>query len=273
MKLAVCVQTDEVPVPVPVALLAGSFAERVQKATAMGFEGLELMTTDPASLDPKAIRAQVEEARLEIAAIGSGAIAFATGLTLLHADPDRAAQAQALLRDLIGFAAAVGAPLVTIGSFRGRVASAGAGGRERLVAILQEAAAYAESRVIQLALEPMNHYDTDVIINAEEGLAFVEEVSQPALGILLDTHHINIEESSWTEPFRRVMAAGRLWHVHLRDNNRLHPGGGLIDFGAIVTTLREIGYTGYVSAELLAKPDPDTAAQRTLTYMRPLLKV
>lgn len=107
--------------------------------------------------------------------------------------------------------------------------------------------------------------------SAEEGLAFLDEVGHPALGLVLDTYHVNIEERSWTEPFRRVMAAGRLLHVHLGDNNRLPPGRGLIDFLAIVAVLREIGYNGYLLAELLAKPDPDTAAQQTLTYMRSLL--
>jgi sugar phosphate isomerase/epimerase len=46
----------------------------------------------------------------------------------------------------------------------------------------------------------------------------------------------------------------------------------LIDFPAIIETLRRVGYRGYLTAELLAKPDPDTAAQQTLTYMRSLLE-
>ena len=121
-------------------------------------------------------------------------------------------------------------------------------------------------------IEPLNRYETDVIMNADEGLDFINEVDHPALGLLLDTYHVNIEETSWTEPFRRVKAAGRLWHVHLGDNNRLPPGCGLIDFQAITKTLQEIGYTGFLSAELLAKPDPDTAARQTLTYMQSLLE-
>ncbi|MGW8250065.1 MAG: sugar phosphate isomerase/epimerase family protein, partial [Anaerolineales bacterium] len=92
------------------------------------------------------------------------------------------------------------------------------------------------------------------------------------LGLLLDTYHVNIEESSYSEPFRHTIQAGRLFHVHLGDNNRLPPGQGLIDFEAIVKTLYECGYSGYLSAELLAKPDPDTAARETLTYMRGLLE-
>jgi sugar phosphate isomerase/epimerase len=199
-------------------------------------------------------------------------VVLAAGLTLLHADPEKARQAEARACHLVNFAAAVGAPLVTIGSFRGRLASVGAGGREQLVAVLRDIAAYAQVCSVRLALEPLNRYEADIVANADEGLAFVGEVGHPALGLLLDTYHVNIEETSWTEPFRRLMAAGRLWHVHLGDNNRWPPGCGLIDFPAIVTALREIGYSGYLSAELLARPDPDTAAQQTLTYMRSLLE-
>ena len=47
---------------------------------------------------------------------------------------------------------------------------------------------------------------------------------------------------------------------------------GMIDFPAIVDTLRQAGYHGYLSAELLPQPDPDTAARQTLDYMLPLIR-
>jgi sugar phosphate isomerase/epimerase len=254
-----------------VALITGPFEEKLLKAAEWGADGVELMVVDPGTLDVDALQTDLQENGLEVAAVASGALPFATGLTLLHTDPEKAGQARLRLRELVDFAAGVGAPLVTVGSFRGRLASVGAQGRDQLVAILREGAVYAAARNVGLALEPLNRYESDVVNNAEEGLAFGAEVGHPALGLLLDTYHVNIEERSWTEPFRRVMAAGRLFHVHLGDNNRLPPGRGLIDFPAIVATLREIEYKGYLSAELLAKPDPDTAARQTVTYMRSLL--
>jgi sugar phosphate isomerase/epimerase len=271
VKLALCIQTPEVEPRVPVALLSGPFGEKLAKAARFGADGVELMTTDPSSLDAARLRADLQQHGLAAAAIASGAMAFALGLTLLHADPDRAALAQARLKDMIDLAAAVKAPVVTVGSFRGRLASSGPGARERLVAILHEAGAYAERRGVRLALEALNRYEADVIHTADEGLALVREVGSDAVGLLLDTYHVNIEERSWTEPFRQAMAAGRLWHVHLGDNNRQYPGRGLIDFGAIVRTLCAGGYGGYLSAELLPLPDADAAAQGTLATMRALL--
>jgi len=269
VKLSLAVQTPEVQF-IPVALLSGAFEEKLAKAAALGADGVELMPADPAALDAATIRASLEQNNLGAAAIGSGGVKFVTGLSLLHPDPKKADQARARLDDLIDLAAAVGAPLVTVGSFRGLLAPVGSGGRERLVSILQQAGAYAQPRGVRLAIEPLNRYEADLINNADEGLAFLEAVGHPAVGLLLDTYHVNIEESSWTNPFRRVMAAGKLWHVHLGDNNRLAPGQGLIDFAAIVTTLHQIGYTDWLSAELLAFPDGDTAAEQTLSHMRSL---
>jgi len=272
MKLSLAIQTPDVGAAMPVALLTGSFEEKLAKAARMGADGVELMPADPAGLDAPTLGAALKRHGLAAAAIGSGGVKLSTGLTLLHADPDRARLAQARLGDLIEFAADVGAPLVTVGSFRGWLGPVGPAGREQLAAVLRRAGDRAAARGVRLALEPLNRYEADLVNTADEGLAFVEQVGHPAVGLLLDTYHVNIEETSWTEPFQRVMAAGKLWHVHLGDNNRLPPGRGLIDFAVIVATLREIGYVGWLSAELLGRPDPDTAAQQTLTTMRSLLE-
>jgi sugar phosphate isomerase/epimerase len=144
-----------------------------------------------------------------------------------------------------------------------------AGARSQLVAVLRQGAELAESRGVRLAVEPLNRYESDVVSNTRDGLALIGEVNHPALGLLLDTYHMNIEEPDIGDSIR---AAGtRLWHVHLGDSNRLPPGGGHFDFGLAVDTLRQISYTGYLSAELFAQPDPDTAARLTAQAMRRLV--
>ena len=272
MKLSVCVQTDEVEKQVPVALFTGTLAERAAKASACGADGVELMTVEPRKLNAAGVRATLSRCGLEAAAVGSGAIAFATGLTLLHGDPSAAARAQLLLDDLIDFAAGVGAPLVTIGSFRGRIAPAGDFAQERLADVLLRAAKRAARTGVRLALEAANRYESDFINNAAEGISFIRRLGNPSLGLLLDTFHMNIEESSWATPLCSAAEAGLLWHVHVGDNNRLPPGRGLIDFPFIVRTLAGAGYTGYLSAELLARPDGDTAGREALANLRLLLE-
>ncbi len=82
------------------------------------------------------------------------------------------------------------------------------------------------------------------------------------LGLLLDTYHMNIEEPSIETSIR---AAGpRIYHFHVADSNRWPPGGGHLDFAAILRALAATGYGGFVSGEFLPAPDAATAAQRGL---------
>lgn len=270
MKLAVTLTTPEVVHPVPVALFTGTFAERLGKAASCGYKGVELMVREPAELDAGAIAGAIREAGLEAAAIGTGAQFLVDRLTLVSANAEIERRAFERFCALADFASAVGAPLVTIGSFRGRLREAGEGARERLVRRLRECAEYAGGRGLRVALEPLNRYEADFVNTAEQGMALVEEVGQPAFGLLLDTFHVNIEEAS----LRRAVytAAPRLWHVHLGDSNRRPPGKGHFPFGRFLRALSEAGYQGYLSAELLALPDPDTAGEQTARAMRRLLR-
>ena len=268
MLLSLAIQTPEVPLPVPVALLSGRLEEKLAKASAMGYDGVELITTDPSSIETRAMRSSLQANGLRLSAIASGGLAFAAKLTLLHPDPAAAAVARRRLEQMIDLAADLGAPVVTIGSFRGRAVNGLERSKQELAHILQSAGERAEGCGVRLAVEPLNRYEADLFHTAAEVLEFLAEIGSPAVGVLLDTYHLNIEECSWTEPYRQVMAAGKLFYVHLGDNNRLPPGQGLIDFRAILRTLREIGYDGWLSAELFPKPDPDTAARQTADAMR-----
>jgi sugar phosphate isomerase/epimerase len=267
MKLSIVIQTPEVKPLLPVALVSGSIEEKLAKAARWGADGIEFMSVNPTELDWPEIKDMLRKNGLEASAIASGGIGFALGVTLLNADPHIMALAKSRLFDMIEMAEALEAPLVTIGSFRGRLNQYLADGRAKLAEILQEAGQFAQPKGVRLALEPLNRFESDFIVNTEQGLKYIRQIDHPVVGLLLDTFHVNIEESSWTEPFRRVMAEGKLFHVHIGDNNRLPPGRGLIDFSAIVGTLSELGYTGYLSAELLPQPDPDTAARQTLEYL------
>ena len=272
MKLALATPTPEVTAPVPVALLSGTFVERMQKAARLGYDGVELLVVCPDDLSADEIRTQVSDAGLEVAAIGTGAIYLVDKATLLASDPEVSHRAADRLEALIGFAAVVGAPIVTIGSFRGRLAWAGGSeARGKLIKTLRECAEKAMEQGVRLVLEPVNRYEGDIVHTADEALTFIQEVDHSHLGLLLDTYHVNIEEASLTKPFRRALAAGRLWHVHLGDSNRLPPGQGHMDFPGIVATLGESGYQGYLSAELLPRPNPDAAAEATIRHMRQLV--
>jgi sugar phosphate isomerase/epimerase len=74
---------------------------------------------------------------------------------------------------------------------------------------------------------------------------------------------MNIEEGDIAASLRS--AGSRVGHVHFADTNRRAVGLGHLDVGPIAEALREIGYAGYVSAEVLPLPDAATAARQTMT--------
>lgn len=272
MKIGISVQTPEVEPILPLALLTGSFEAKCQKAAEYGANGLELITVDPIRLNAKEISDTLARYNLIPCAISSGAIASTLGFTLMNDDDALAQKAQHKLKELLDFAAAVGAPLVTVGSFRGRSFGESKKVQTGFVKLLHKAGQYAEDKKVRIAIEPLNRYECNFINNTLEGLDLLKVIAHPSIGLLIDTFHANIEESSRTQAFIEAQSAQKLFHVHIADNNRMAPGLGLIDFGQIVRTLNEIGYKGFISAELLPKPTPDKAARLTIEHILHYLK-
>ena len=72
-----------------------------------------------------------------------------------------------------------------------------------------------------------------------------------------------------------AIRAGGKWigHIHFVDSNRRPAGFGHLNYAPIVSALKEIGYSGYLSAEALAWPDSMAAAEQTIREYRQLLGI
>lgn len=81
-----------------------------------------------------------------------------------------------------------------------------------------------------------------------------------------DIFHMNVEDVSITGELVRF--ADLISYIHFADSNRLAPGWGHLDFGSIVKALNDVNYNGWVSVEILPKPDPDSAAKKSIEYLR-----
>ncbi|MCH8023226.1 MAG: TIM barrel protein, partial [Candidatus Marinimicrobia bacterium] len=119
---------------------------------------------------------------------------------------------------------------------------------------------------VKFALEPINRYETDLINTVVAGLSLVDKVGLDNFGLLLDTFHMNIEEKDIAASIKD--AGDRMFHLHIADSNRWYPGGGHTDFAAIVEALDRIDYKAFISAEIMPLPDSDTAAAKTIEFMR-----
>ena len=67
---------------------------------------------------------------------------------------------------------------------------------ERSISAVKEIMQVAEDKGITFAVEVVNRYESSLVNTAEEAVKYVDEVGSPNCKILLDTYHMNIEESS-----------------------------------------------------------------------------
>lgn len=247
----------------------GDFAANVAKIAGYGYEGVEIAIRDPQLVNPNELAAVINQHHLMVPAIGTGQAWGEERLSFTSADPAVRRAAIERIKSHIPLAARFGA-VVILGLIRG-ITPAGQTHEQSmayLVEALQECSAAAAPYGVRYALEPLNRYETDLIHTVADGLDLIERVGAGNFGLLLDTFHMNIEEPSIEESIRRC--GPRIFHFHVADSNRWHPGAGHLDFGRILTTLFETGYTGFVSGEFMPKPDADTGAQRAIAYLQNL---
>jgi len=248
--------------------MRGSWREALRTAADLGYDGVELAVRDPSQVDAEAVLRTVRDAGLAVPAIGTGQAYLKDGLSLSHPDEGIRARAIERMETHIRMAAVFGAAVI-VGLLRGRITGDRAATEARLSGALRRILPLAEREKIPVLFEPVNRYETDFLVTMDEALDLINRLASPALGILADTFHMNIEEASIEGSLRR--ARPRLRHVHVADSNRQAPGWGHLDFPALVRVLREFGYTGYLSAEILPRPDPVSAARQTIAHLRPLL--
>lgn len=266
MRLSIVVSVQ--PAVFSAVAYKGRLAETLADIRRLDYEGAELAVRDPGTVDLEALRNELSLLGLEVPAIGTGQAYGEEGLSLTHPDAEVRRRAVERLTAHMHFACALHA-LVIVGLIRGR--SSKEVSETQACAWLADGLrqCIAAQPSVRVAIEPINRYETDLLNSVEAGLRFLDTLAADKAGLLLDTFHMNIEEAS---PLRSIEAAGtRLFHVHAADSNRRHPGAGHIDFARIIDALERAGYEGYVSAEILPYPDPDTAAGNTIRHLRQFL--
>jgi sugar phosphate isomerase/epimerase len=267
MRLSLVVSVEETSFDA--VAVRGGWEAAVAHLARLGFDGVELAIRDPAAVDLGRVEAVVREAGLVVPALATGQAYLADGLCLSSPDPQMRRRAAERLVAHVQAAARLGS-LVIVGLIRGRTDGGAEATSRRFLEGLKPVLDAAAACGVRLVIEPINRYETDFLVTVAETLAVIEASGAPHLGILADTFHMNIEETTIEGALE---AAGpRLWHVHAADSNRWAPGFGHLDFGPIVATLAALGYTGFLSAEVLPRPDPEEAARGTLRTLAPLVR-
>ena len=214
-----------------------------------GFDSVEIAVEDPAHIDAQRIRTALDEHGL---AAGTLCACFPPARDLRGTARQRR-DCKAYLRQLIAMMPVLGSRTLIgpLYSATGRAGMVPAGERRqqwRVVARnLREVCGMAEDHGVQIAMEPLNRFETDFLNTVEQGLAMIADVDSQALKLLLDTFHMNIEEKDVPAAIRR---AGRhVAHLHACGSDRGTPGNDHLDWPGIAAALRDIKYDGDVVIE------------------------
>jgi sugar phosphate isomerase/epimerase len=267
MKLAIVLSTHAAQFQA--VAFKGDFETNITKIAGYGYQGVELAIRDPKLVEPEQLETVIKKHNLVVPAIGTGQAWGEEGLSFTSDNPDIRRAAIERVKSHIPLAARFNAAVI-LGLIRG-ITPTGQSHEQSmglLVEALQECSAAAAPHGVRYALEPLNRYETDLIHTVADGLDLIEQVGADNFGLLLDTFHMNIEEPSIEESIRTC--GGRIFHFHVADSNRWHPGAGHLDFKSILETLFETGYQGWVSGEFMPVPDADTGAQRSIEHLKSL---
>ena len=252
-----------------------SFEKSAQLVSQAGYSAIEIpgaLQANPEKItkhDVKEIRSILERTNLDV-----------SGFCLLypkdmrHVSPVRSKRARSLryTKRLVDIASEVGARILVWGSGYARNIPPRIPrkvGMEWLIELLKEAGEYAAERNVTFAIEPLNRYESNVANTVGQATELAQSVASPAVRVLCDTYHMNIEEGSIRDAI--VHAAGMLAHVHVSDNNRDIPGRGHINFDEVFSALRTIGYDGYVTLEPILRRDISRDLVEGKSYLQKFL--
>lgn len=250
------------------------------KIKAMGYDSVELPVFAADAFAIPTVKSAVQAAGLACTV----STALPAGVNLI--DADRRAAGVAYLQQIITVAAAVGASVVCgplaapVGERRGRGYTQAEW--DSCVLGLQAAGKIAGDQGITLALEPLNRFETFIVNTIADGVRLVEQVEQPAVGLLLDTFHMHIEEKSSAAAIR--LAGRHLTHFHASENDRGTVGTGQVAWPSVFGALQDINYQGQIVVESFGhaiqelagaacvwRPlaaSPEALAQGSITYLR-----
>jgi 5-keto-L-gluconate epimerase len=267
MKIGLVVSTADA-LPSAYVVFRDDLSNCIDRCAALGYDGVELALRSRSQVDMRKIKERLAATGLELPCISTGQVFTADGLYFTHPNTEIRDRAVARIIELIQLAAEFGAKVNT-GRVRGLIHDDEGLliARQRYIECIHQCADVAEPLGVELIVEPVNRYEVNFINNCAEGVEIIRESARPCLRLMPDTFHMNIEDSSFRDGF--LGAKDVIGYVHIADSNRLAPGWGHLPFDEVFEALDDIGYDGWVTAEVLPRPDPDKAAEQAMRFLRP----
>ncbi len=123
---------------------------------------------------------------------------------------------------------------------------------DMLVERIQEAAQYAESQGVTIAIEP---HVGSIIDTPDRMTEVIRRVGSDAIAVNFDISHFNVMGIGIEESVSKLAPLAR--HTHVKDERGvvpdfefLVPGEGEFDYVAYLKSMQRHGYTGFITAEI-----------------------
>ncbi|SEG11921.1 sugar phosphate isomerase/epimerase family protein [Algoriphagus boritolerans] len=219
------------------------------KIKSYGYDAVEIPVEDPALVDVDLVKKALADHDLRPVICG----AFGTSRDLTHEDPAFHQTCFDYLDACFEIAAELGAGFVA-GPMYSAVGKARLISPEqkkiewnRAVTNLRKVCHRAGEFGLEIAIESLNRFETDLINTADELMQLITDINEPQAKAILDGFHMNIEEPSIEHAIKTV--GDKLIHVQVSENYRGTPGTGQTNWAAWKRGLEAINYQGVISIE------------------------
>lgn len=120
-------------------------------------------------------------------------------------------------------------------------------GRKNSIAAIAKAGDIAQKAGVDLVLEVVNRFETNLLNTTAQGLDFIRQTGSESVRLHLDTFHMNIEEANPAAAIR--LAGDKLGYFHIGESNRGYLGDGTINFDLMFDALLDIDYSRDITFE------------------------
>ena len=219
------------------------------KIKSFGYDAVEIPVEDPSLIDLDLVKKALADQELKGIICG----AFGPSRDLTHDDPAFHQTCFTYLDSCLEIASELGAGFVA-----GPMYSAV--GKARLVALeqrkvewdravsnLRKVCRRAGEFGLDLAIETLNRFETDLINTSEDLMRLIGDINEPQAKAVLAGFHLSIEEPELESAIRLV--GDKLIHVQVSENYRGTPGTGQTNWAAWKRGLEAIDYRGTISIE------------------------
>jgi sugar phosphate isomerase/epimerase len=250
------------------AMLPGrSLQERYQHAKDLGFDGIEVFA---AGLDDRImdVAMALNEVNLPVASVHLGMMDG-----YLSPDPQKREAAISTMRQAMATAVDLMAEHVIFVPQWGKLPtpdltphrSSEELASELMIWLLRTVSDLAYALGCTLHIQPRNRFETQFMHTVSQASKFMDAIQMktesgkkdnPYVRIAPNTFDMALEEEDVIAALKRH--GQRLGYLYLSDSNGRLPGQGLLDYAKIATTLKDVGYDGWLC--LMVNPLPENPA-------------